>query len=323
MKYIQKFHVALLLALASPTAVSASTNILNGLTYYQGNEKLAGTIVFQLQDGYIKNGETVGTNSEHSASIYEFDLQKQQLRKVTTSPKGYAFIGSDQGDVYCVLYGPFDSYGASYSNAFVHSDSLNRNRIVSLDRTPTTTCISGGHVFFEFGMSFEKDHRLLDYDVALDRIQPAEFSDTRWQERNAAMYSAPKASNGRYIFFAGNDAPSEGFTLVSSLGNVFDTKNEPKGKDLRVLHSFTKMSVFPGNEYLLVQLSPDGRYALIRLETQSHFKTKEAADDSSGWVNDYYLVDVSNGKTRKLLMDEVELKSHNSILGLHWVVGTQ
>ena len=319
MRYIQNVIVALMFSLASATAVSASTNLLNGLTYYQGNEKLTGKIVFQLQDGYIHNGETVGTNSERSATIYEFDLEKQQLRKVTTSPKGYAFIGPEQGDVFCVLYGPFSPNGNSYTNVFVYSDTINRNHTLHLDRTPTTTCIVGGHVFFEFGLSFEKDHRLLDYDVALDRIQPAEFTDPRWQERNAAMYSAPKAFNDRYIFFTGSGAPIEGFTLVSSLGNESDTEDEPKGKDVKVLHSFSQLAAFRGCDYVLKQLSPDGHYALIRLQTQSPVKTKESADGSSLFVNDYYLVDVSNGTTRMLLKDEVELKSHNSILGLRWV----
>jgi hypothetical protein len=323
MRYIQKVIFALMFSLASAAVVSASTNLLTGLTYYTGNEKLTGRIAFQLQGAYTQDDEKAGTNVERSATIYEFDLEKQQLRRVTSSPKGFRFIGPDQGDVYCVLYGPFDSYATSFSNAFVYSESLNLNRVVSLGRTPTMTSILGGHVFFEFGSQFLKDYRVLDYDVALDRIQPSESVDRRLQQRNEWMYDGPKAFNNRFIFFKGGSDPIQGYTLVSSLGNESDTKEKPQGKDVRVLHRFSRMAADRGFDYSLEQLSPDGRYALVRRQTQSAWKTKKAAVESAGYVNDYFLVDVSNGKTRMLLKDEVELKSPNSILGLHWVGGIQ
>ena len=327
MRTVQQVIFAIMFLVASAITVNASTNLLKGLTYYEGKEKLTGKIVFQLQDGGPHNGEILETNSKTDASIYEFDLQNQQLKKVSASPEGYYFIAPDHGDVYCVVYGPFDSNGASYTNVFVYSDLFQRKRSLTLDKTPTTTSIANGHVFFEFGMSFDREnHRLLDYDVALDRIQPAELSNPTWQKLDKARYEAPKAFNNRYIFFAGNDAPSEGYTLVSSLGDDFETKDEPKGKDVKVLHTFSRLATLEtllGNEYLLVQLSPDGRYALIRLQSESPFKTKDAEEDSAGWVNEYYLVDVLNGKTRLLLKDEVGLKSPKSILGLHWVDGTK
>jgi hypothetical protein len=108
------------------------------------------------------------------------------------------------------------------------------------------------------------------------------------------------------VGFEGNDAPVEGFTLVSAPVSWSDIDSKPQvpDKQIKVLHTFSKLNALingGGIEYQLCEMSPDRRYALVR-EGDSHT---------------YYLVDVSTGKTRLLLKTSSSINS--SVWGLYWV----
>jgi hypothetical protein len=86
------------IALLTCAAANASTNLLPGLMYYAGKEPLSGKLTFLLRQDY-----TAETNSRTASSIYEFDLARRTLCKLTDSPAGH-FHASGNGDTFCVIY---------------------------------------------------------------------------------------------------------------------------------------------------------------------------------------------------------------------------
>ena len=305
MRSLPSIAFLLLLLSLSSCAIQQPSKLLPGVTYYDGPEKLTGRLTFLLEH------DIRSENPNNSAAIYEFDLAEKQLRKVTESPKGL-FIPPERGDLFCVVYGPFDPYGRCSTNAFIYSQSTRQGRTVSLESAPKMTIVVGDHVFFKL----EKAHgeSLVDYDFALDQKLPADFSDARWQKRWDAQFDY-QAFNGSYIFFEGSGAPAEGFSLVCSPWSCFETQlTHPKDKKVQVLKRFSPLRTIGGGCYLLDHMSPDGRYALVRLEEPSVPKTM----GQSGWARTYYAVDVSTGETRLLLKENVEHTTFGSMSGVWW-----
>jgi hypothetical protein len=305
MKSLPPIAFLLLLVSLPSCAIRQPSQLLPGVTYYDGPEKLTGTLTFLLQH------DIRSTNSNSSASIYEFDLADKQLRKVTESPTGL-FVPPEQGDLFCVVYGPFDPSGRGNTNAFIYAEATRQSRIVRLESAPETTIISGGHVFFRLEDPHGK--RLIDYEFALDQKRPADFSDARWQKRSDAQ-SDYRAFNGSHIFFEGSGSPAQGFMLVSSPLSCFETEfQDPGGKKVKVLKRFSRLAALGGASYLLNHMSPDGHYAVVRLDEPTVPKTME----QSGWARTYYAVDVSTGKIRVLLKENVDHTTCGSMSGVWW-----
>jgi len=129
-----------------------------------------------------------------------------------------------------------------------------------------------------------------------------------------------KTFDGRFIFFEGSGSPVEGFKLVSSPLDDYATQSEdPKRQNVKVLHNFSRLPAIGYGIYLLTQMSPDGHYALVRLEEPTIRKSGMLP----GFVNTYYLVDVTNGDTRILLKDETDKKTNSSIFTVYWVQGAE
>jgi hypothetical protein len=125
-----------------------------------------------------------------------------------------------------------------------------------------------------------------------------------------------QASDGRYIFFEGPDAPFRGFKLVSSPWDFRRTKNQdPDGVKVKILKAFSRFSAGGGNAYMVSQMSPDRRYLLVRLQEPSVPKS----ETQPGWMNTYLLLNTSDGETRVLLKEEVERATSGSISAVHWI----
>src|ERR1700689_2902935 len=77
----------------------ASTNLAPSLEFFGGDEKFSGKLAFLLEHNYMSE-----SNLLSSASIYEFDLEKFTLHKITDSPRGQLFA-SKSGKTFCVIYG--------------------------------------------------------------------------------------------------------------------------------------------------------------------------------------------------------------------------
>src|SRR5436309_1841310 len=87
--------------------------------------------------------------------------------------------------------------------------------------------------------------------------------------------------------------------------------------DVKVLHTFSRFPKLRGGTYWLQQLTPDRRYALVRLSEP----TARKSGVLPGWANTYFLVDLSTGKTRVFLKDETERQTLRSISTVRWVTG--
>jgi hypothetical protein len=92
--------------------------------------------------------------------------------------------------------------------------------------------------------------------------------------------------------------------------------NDPKGEKAKILHTFSPLGPFSGM-YELMQLSPDRRYALIRL--LKPLLHRKYSKEDQGAAQTYYLVDVSTGKTRVLLEDRSEAATRTSASQIWWV----
>jgi hypothetical protein len=167
--------LALLSLLFATVLYAGSTNLLPGITYNDGPEKLTGKLVFLVQHDY-----TIETNWEKAASIYEFDLQKKELRKVTDSPFGQTSVSSD-GNTYCVNYWLGNRVYGKELLAFVFLEPSGQTRTLNLDRPSNDTEFVGGHVFFEEGEVFQ--NQIFDYDIAQNKTSLVELPDaSKWSK---------------------------------------------------------------------------------------------------------------------------------------------
>ncbi len=362
MKPFQSVGFLVLIVLAD--ALQAETSLLPGVTYYEGQEALAGKLTFLLSQN-----ATLESNSAASASVYEFDLSEKKLRKVTDAPKGL-FISPDRGDLFCVIFRPGNWFQNGDTNVFIYSDATRQSRTLTLDSPPKETRLLAGHAFFVVERA--DGTALIDYNIAHDQKRQVEFPDaSKWQYQHYDRIHVPRgltnilhfyykgygnrlgggkdyrdgyysldlttgeirwiaellddkddeahtyqASDDRYVFFEGPDAPFRGFKLMSSPWDFRTTKSQdPKGEKVKVLKAFSRLSAFGGNAYMVSQMSPDGRYVLVRLQEPSVPKSAT----QPGWMNTYFLVNASNGESRVLLKEEVEHTTSGSMSAVRWV----
>lgn len=304
---------------------SQSTNIMPGVKYYVGTEKLDGKLVFLVQHDY-----TSWNNSGAAAIIYELDLANGQIKPITDCPYG-RFIPAHDGKTYAVVYMTGDAaagYGSD-TNIFVYSKALGLSRTTNIECSPQDSFIADGCAFFKLeGYNFPSvghyltqsnkptETKLVVYDITNNRVRIADLPYSHYRNQESEPFSF-KSFDGQHIFFEGRNAPIEGTTLVSSPLDFSDALvDDPKGEKARVLHRFSLLGPFSGL-YELMQMSPDRRYALIRLlKPVSHRKYSK---EDQGTTQTYYLVDVSNGETRVLLEDKSVAETKSSVSEVWWV----
>jgi hypothetical protein len=177
MKRIRSLYLLVSLAGLLSTELCGGTELLPGLTYYANKENLNGKLVFQFSN--VTSG--TGTN-ERWVGICEFDLRQKKLRKLTPAPSGL-FISSDDGKVFCVLYGLDPVSHCVGTNAFVYADQSQQSRTVHLGAPPRDTVIVDRHVFFQ--VETNKDTRILDFDFDRGTRQLIELPKaSQWEYRD-------------------------------------------------------------------------------------------------------------------------------------------
>jgi len=237
MKSIQAIRFLVLVSMLLAGALQAgSTNLLPGITFYDGPEKLTGKLVFLVQSNYFEDEFFVATNS--SPSIYEFDLQYKKLTKVIDCPYGRTIYSHD-GDIFCIIYSSGQWHQDSDTNIFVYSKSLGVNRTISLDSSPKETVIIDGHIFFQLGDLL--NHKLADYDIANGKIRQIEFSDvSKWELQDYDLIHAPSGQSNVLHFHyttAGNriedgkDYPRGFYSFDIQTGNIKWLSNNPACRD--------------------------------------------------------------------------------------------
>src|SRR5436305_1037416 len=129
MKFTPLAVISLLALFLSGGALNAEngTNLLPGLTYHPGPEKLDGKLVF-----LIRHDCRVQTNSPNAASIYEFDLSQNQQKKLTDCPFGQ-FGAAEKGSTFCVVFvnGKWDI--GKDTNVFAYSAALGGGRVTNVE----------------------------------------------------------------------------------------------------------------------------------------------------------------------------------------------
>ncbi len=280
---------------------AAPVTVMPGLTYYDGSEKLSGKLVFLLQHDY-----QVESNSETAASIYEFDLTTKVLHEITKAPRGF-FHSSTNGELFFVNYWSgiyqhdYNFHIDNQTKIFVYSKTTKESKIVKLKSAPVRSIVIGNRIVNQ--LDDVGSTNIVEYDAATGKTSQLASIPSDEQD-NGRCY------NGDAIGFKGQYYPiePEGCTLINDSG--------------KILHRFSWLhTLFSGNgtEYTVSQLSPDRHYAVVRLETALKRKFIRDPDLPSGSGNTYYLVDVSTGKTRVLIQDELEAKSSASLCGIQWV----
>lgn len=228
MKSIQAIRFLVLLSMLMAGALQAgSTNLLPGVTFYDGTEKLTGKLVFLVKHDKPNSEFDMPANSITSASIYEFDLQTEKLNKLTDCPNG-RFIPSADGDSFCVIYQLGRWHEGDDRNAFIYSQPLGLKRQVQLKSSPSTTVAIGGHIFFELG---EIDHHeLVDYDIAKDSLKQIALPDVgKWEIQDYDLIHAqpgqPNILHFHYIGIGkhlaeGKDYPDGIYSLDINTGSI-------------------------------------------------------------------------------------------------------
>lgn len=288
--------LGVIMALAGVQA-RASTNLLPGLLYHDPPGRLQGNLVFL----YSTNGYWSA-----KAQIYEFDLEEKVLRLVIECPGGDFDAGKD-GQVFCVRYGVVNGFGPMITNAFIYSRQLSLTRTLAFEKRPSEVTFGAGHVYFHF------DRRVFDYDIQTGMLKPVSLATGSSHPDSGGLAAEDfhpfgfKTVSGRWIFFEGGDGALQGTRLVSSPLNILDThKDDPKGKNIRVLKRFSKPLQ---GSYNLQQLSPCGRYALVR----------RSFPIGDGWGQTYFVIDAENGETQALLEDKVCSIGESRMSYVHWV----
>lgn len=307
---------------------AASTNLLPGIIYHDGPEKLTGKLVFLVQHDY-----TVETNCESAASVYEFDLQKKRFSKIINSPVGQFDI-SPEGNAFCTIFWKGNFGMGKDTNVFVFSENSKSSYWTNVESSPQGMFVADNRIFLKLqGYNFPSagyylvtngnatETKLIEYNFEKNQLRTGDFS-VQWQNHESSGRNF-KAFDGRYVFFEGKDAPIDGLTLVSSPWDFRDFEEQgPKGENAKVLHRFSTLSILSSTHELL-QLSPDRHFALVRsIEPISHRKFPEWP---GGSTTTFYLIDVSTGKTRVLLENKTETTTHSSLWNgfINWVRTTE
>jgi len=268
---------------------ASPTNLLPGIAFYDGSEKLTGKLVFLVQHDY-----TIETNSENAASVYEFDLQKKKLNKIADSPVGQFGI-VPEGNAFCTIFWN-DKYSMGKdTNVFVYSEISESSHWTNIESPPQGMFVADNRVFMKLqGYNFSSagyylvtngnptETKLIEYDFEKNQLRAGDFS-AQWQNHESSGETF-KTFDGRYVFFEGRDAPIDGLTFVSSSWNFRDFKDQdPKGEKTKVLHKFSMLSAFSTTHELL-QLSPDRHFALVRtiepINIGIHMYSDDANDTS-------------------------------------------
>jgi hypothetical protein len=355
-----------LLAYGKTCDLQGANSSIPGLAFHSPPQTLAGKLAFHLHHDAESE-----TNGATAGAIFEFDLARNRLRKVTDSPTG-VFFASRNGDAVCVVYRPGHRFQSDPTNVFVYSHQLERSTIFQLPVQPQRTVFAGGNILFEIEIG--RHTRIRGVEIGSAREFLIELPDaSQWEYQVYDRIHAPRALTNvihftyrgfgkplgegrnykrgvyswnaqtgdiqwvadstedrddeafyfrtyddRYIFFEGRDAPIHGFKLVSAPWDDFEhgyKDGRGKAKEVKTVTTFSRTAAMGGGIYTLDQISPCGRYALVRFSEGTRRKTGMLP----GTVHTYYIVDVDTGEKHLLLKDEIQKQTKGFLSQVWWV----
>lgn len=211
------FFLCLLLALGCATSKRGQMALLPGITYYSDHEELQGKLVFLLSPSFQDN----------RATIYELDLERRAIKKVTDTPAG-SFVPSADGEVFCVISWP-PGRGPGETTAFIYHVPTGRSRTIRLPGLLMEATSVDGHVFFN--LSATNGMRILQYAVSRDEKQWLELPGaSRWEFEYYERIYAPRGTTNLLYFYyrtlgdrleaTGTDYPSGFYAFDVSTGLI-------------------------------------------------------------------------------------------------------
>jgi len=205
---------------------AGKTNLLHGLTYDGGKEKVAGRLMF------LTSAETLpSTNGLKPCFLYEFDMETQKLRRVTQAPTGRhferVFMCAD-GKACAATFPEQNEAGGGHQgdrpqSVWMYCEAPPVNRILSLGGVPEVSVAVGHHLFFQIAPS------IVVCDLESGTSQLLELPGaSKWErERLQFMHAHEGKTNELHFdYFRRGARLSEGKDYDSGTSFVYDILTE-------------------------------------------------------------------------------------------------
>lgn len=209
MRMQSPIRMAFLCWITASAACLGATNLMPGLIYYEGPEKLTGKLAFlhtPKAELFIRLG---GPPLERmppvpTVSICVFDLATKQLGRLAECPSGHLFV-DNQGETFCVVQPGRMAAGVYETTAFVYSASTRRQRMLSFKGDYNFAVVAKGHVFLELQKCDEKEGRgnreIVHYEAATEQVRKVELPDaSRWEYQDYTGIHLPHGQGGELHF---------------------------------------------------------------------------------------------------------------------------
>lgn len=350
MKSLMKMGLLIIASMLLCYHSKGGTNLIPGLVLNGGFEHLSGKLIFLTGEFDLNH-----SNSEKFASIYEFDLAKGAIEKITNVPSG-TLVVSDDGYSFCVIsYADWRNPGISAAKVYVYAKGTNNWRIVDLIRFPRETVVLRNHIFFV--VDGHQSSCLIHYDVKADSLtEVVPQSRSIWcRSLHRAegrldvihfVYSEEldKLKNGDYSYdiSSGNLRKMTSPCLCKvSVNNAKTTGGQYvflRGRDSPLHGSDVVLSSIPftelfrgeinGPKVKMIKRFPtlkNGDYTFHGLDPSRRYALVVSDAWISRWFSrhwlkhTYYAVNVIDGSTSVIVVDGVAADSSRFVRDLKWV----
>jgi hypothetical protein len=249
------------------TVPSNQTTLLPGLTYYNGDEKLSGRLVFLFCNDLDAASRQ---NDDTCASIYTFGLNDKKLSKLTDCPSGRLARPGD--DLLCVNYRLVGS-GQYATNMFIISVKTHQKRFLNFEVVPKSIAVVGDHAFFELegssigsaseyfyhttnGVKFET--KIDGYDYSKDQISTVRLPGASLWEfvKYEKIHQLAGQTNILHFHYnahgkrltEGRDYPEGIYSLNTDNGDIHWVSDESIDRD----DEMYSMTAFNGRQILFI-----------------------------------------------------------------------
>jgi hypothetical protein len=335
MRLLFIISISLRIATASFDTVAKGIELVNGLRYFPSSEPLRGMMLFHVKHN-TQNLQDYPTNG----SVYGLNLGNGYFRKLFDTTGSFFSVSKDGNFFSTIEYGARTNLHAWSKGAPVEQIVPFSGGVASLVVTENGSVViesDGGLYHFEFGQTNISQLKELSAKkrVAISRqlIPPLEctnvvqfyrnkYGDADWEYRLLEYKSQSlftfRSFDGKYVFFADGLSPAQGRVLGVGSQSYFEYVSEGiafKARAFRAVSTLPRSGIIHAEEYFLNQISPDGRYAVVRLQQPVAIK----AGDYGGYRNRYYIANLETGKAHKLIDDNVQHVSLDAVAYVGWV----
>ncbi len=170
------------IALVINAETVAQTDLLPGVTYHNAKKPLSGSLVF-----LVSHDPPRTMWKTNSASIYAYDLEHRQLRKISDSPGGSLSVAADGRGMYAVAYAAAPQ--EPHEHMFIYSQRLSKAAILQFKQEPEVVALCRDRAFIQLaafpGLNGTK---IFEYDLDTDRQQMIEMTNaSKWEFQSYSL----------------------------------------------------------------------------------------------------------------------------------------